>query len=147
MKKIILNNKGQLVTKDKMYFGGKYSLLERIRMGGIGSAKVIYKSGVPYFDEIAFVENEISFANFELLKNGLLIRVYRNLKFRYIGFQLHEILKIKFGVTAGDDSTLKIFTLNDDIITFEVTTQYTTAIKSFFKKNMFEEKFELDLTT
>jgi hypothetical protein len=147
LKKIILNNKGQLVNQDKMYFGGKYSLLERIRMGGIGSAKVIYKSGVPYFDEIAFVENEITFANFEILKNGLLIRVYRNLKFRYIGFQLHEILKIKILEDAGDENTLQIFTLNDDVITFEVNKHYKTAIKSFFKKKMFEEKFEFGLTT
>jgi len=141
MKKIILNNKGQLILRDKDYFGGKYSFIERLKMNGIGSIKVFYQSGIPYFDEVESIENETSFVNFELMKNGFLIRLNRNQQLRYIGFQLHEILNIKLE-KDHPESVLKISTLNDDLLLFKIPTRDIDSLAAFFKKVIFKEKFE-----
>jgi len=142
LKKIQLNNKGELIAKDIAFFGGKYTFMERFRMSGIGSPKVVYKQGVPYFDELASIENEVSFANFELMKNGFLIRIHRNLQLRYIGYQLHEILKIEFN-NKVEKNRLLIKTL-DEVIIFKVPLQSIGNIKTFFDKKIFAGKYELD---
>lgn len=158
MKIIKLNNKGQLIKKDVDFFGGKFSFLERIRAGGIGAPKVIYQSGIPHFDELDNgISGEISFSNFELMKDGFLIRLNRNQRLRYVGFQLHEILKIKLTSQQWEDqlsngelrhyrlpteSKLQITTLNDAMLQFSVAHIFYKKILAFFKKDIFEQKFE-----
>ncbi len=147
-----------MLARDVAYFGGKYNFLERIREGGIGSPKIIYKTGIPHFDELDNeIIGEISFSNFELMKNGFLIRVNRNQKLRYVGFQLQEILKIKLigqkweKRSSGHmkqsyafplQSALHIFTLYDGILSFEASRPFYKKIRNFFEKRIFENKFE-----
>lgn len=142
LKKIILNNKGQLVQKDEIYFGGRYSFLERLSMNGIGSPKVIYQSGIPYFDALESIENELSFVNFELMKNGFLLRLNRNQQLRYIGFQLHEILKIELK-KSDQEVKLSIYTTADmDILRFRLPIIAIEKLHKYFKKAVFKDKFE-----
>lgn len=147
MKKVILNNKGELIAQDLQYFGGKYSFLERFRMDGIGSPRLIYKSGIPYFDELNdFIENEIPFANFELLKNGFIIRLNRNQKLRSVGLQLKELTKIKlFGLLNQDEgvrSRVELYTKDNGILCFEVIVQNFKGVEIFFKKKQLRDKLE-----
>ena len=148
LKIVQLKNNGRLTIKDKEYFGGKYSFIQRIKMNGVGSPKVIYKSGIPYFDELSsFVENEVPFVNFELMQNGLLIRLNRNQKTRIVGFRLDEILMVKYFKTQNDDNVtaqqLRITTVNEDQLQFRVVTQNIKTIKEFFCKNPLIEKFNV----
>lgn len=129
------------------YYGGKYGFLERFKMDGIGSPKVIYESGIPYFDELnELAENEISFVNFELMKNGFLFHCNRNQRLRSIGFQIHEISKINlWGLVEENGSVsseLQIQTGNDGLLCFSVIIQNFSRIKTFFKKKPLLEKFE-----
>lgn len=140
MKIINLNNKGQLRAKDVAYFGGKYSFFERIKIKGIGSPKVIYKNGIEHFDDVTQLDSELSFANFELMKDGLLVRLRRNLQLRYVGFQLHEILKITLN-PIGQELELMINTIDDQLL-FEVPLQSIPNLKSFFEKNIFKGRVE-----
>lgn len=160
MKKIILKNNGQMTKRDLSYFGGKFGLFERLRLGGIGSPKIIYQSGQEYFDELnEYIENEISFANFELLKDGLLIRLNRNQRFRYIGYQLHEVLSIHLLGTAVENTSkmeaknryqnyeglLRINLLEGTPLQFHVPAIYFQKIQTFFQKPIFEEKFSTEI--
>ncbi|RME96887.1 MAG: hypothetical protein D6772_11220, partial [Bacteroidetes bacterium] len=66
---------GVIDPEDILWLGGSYSWLKRIRRGGIGSPKVIYVSGIPSFDQLSHgVAGQTTFANFELLTEGLLLR-------------------------------------------------------------------------
>jgi len=148
LKKIILNNKGELIPSDLAYFGGKYSFLERFKMDGIGSPKVIYEKGIPYFDELTeLAENETSFVNFEIMKNGFLLHCNRNQRLRSVGFQMDEIVKIDlFGLVekiGGVSSVLQIKTKKDGTLGFKVVIQSFRRIQIFFKKKRLKEKFEI----
>lgn len=155
MKKIILKDNGQMTKRDQSFFGGKFSFLERIKIGGIGSAKVIYQSGLDYFDELnQHIENEISFANFELLKNGLLIRLNRNQRLRYVGYQLNEVLSVSLvGTLIGEENKqsyagqLRLNMLEGEQLQFRIQSNYFYNIKSFFEKSLFENKLTCELIT
>jgi hypothetical protein len=44
-REVIIEKGGSITGRDKFYFGGEFSFLEKIKMGGTGSTKVIYESG------------------------------------------------------------------------------------------------------
>lgn len=99
MRPVEIELSGVLVDSEKAYFGGSFSFLERIKMGGIGSPKIVYEQGIPEFDALdRGVENEVSFASFELLKNGLILRVNRNQRLACVGLKISDIDRIQ--VTA-----------------------------------------------
>ena len=86
MRVIRLQADGQLLKRDLAYFGGAYTFWEKIRLRGIGSSKVIYEKGIPAFDEVdRGLVNELGFVNFELLKNGLLLRLNQNQRTACVG--------------------------------------------------------------
>jgi len=128
-----------MTEKDKSHFGGKYGFIQRIKLGGIGSPKVIYKSGIPHFDELKnqIAESEIPFVNFELMKNGLLIRLNHNLKTRYVGIQLLEYKGVTFQKEFGRLHSMELRTLNDGFFYFEIHIANLSAIQTFFKKRSF----------
>ncbi len=160
MKIIKLNNKGFVTPQDQSYFGGKYSLLERIRLKGIGSPKIVYESGIPHFDELnTFVENEMPFANFELMKNGLLIRLNRNQVLRYVGLTLDEVLRVRMtgqqvehtSLANGLSNTrypyqgrLVVQPMEGEQIVFTVAPLDFKSIVQYFQKAAFADKFVLD---
>ena len=88
---------GVLEIEDKAYFGGTYSFLEKLRMSGTGSPKILYGSGVPAFDEMDNgLESEVSFVSFELLRDGLIARLNRNQRYSCAGVRLSDIQQISF---------------------------------------------------
>ena len=50
MKSLQTNVHGQLRHKDLIFFGGQYSLFEKIKLNGTGSPKIVYDSGIEPFD-------------------------------------------------------------------------------------------------
>ena len=91
MRLIQTNKNGELAAKDIKYFGGQYSFWEKIRKRGIGSTKIIYDSGIGEFDNLKRnITGEIGFVNFELLKNGLILRLNVTQRFSCIGMKLKE---------------------------------------------------------
>lgn len=130
-----------MTEKDKTYFGGKYGFLERIKIRGIGSPKVIYKSGIPHFDELddRVVENEIPFANFELMKNGLLIRLNRNLRTRYVGIQLSDYKGVIFQKGSEGKYKMELLNSNNDSFHFQIYVAHLSGVQAFFNKKLFSK--------
>jgi hypothetical protein len=162
MKKIELKNDGEMDIRDIKYFGGKYSLLERIKKKGIGSPKIIYESGIDEFDRLnRNVAGEIGFVNFELLKNGLILRMNLNRKYGYIGIRLHELTAInlvgyrvaikqkKFGKTTTTiihRGELEILEL-DERLKFSVLVKDFKGITNFFQKEELAKKFNFSINS
>jgi hypothetical protein len=90
------NRSGELIRPEQKAFGGTFPFFEKLKMGGTGSSKMIYHKGIPEFDLLNKGEvGMTSFVSFELLKNGLLLRLNRNQKTKCLGIQLTHIKVIK----------------------------------------------------
>jgi hypothetical protein len=86
---------GNLTPAELARFGGTYTFREKLQLGGTGSSKIIYQEGIPIFDELhRGIENEIAYANFEWLKNGLILRLNINQRLSCVGLTLEEMESI-----------------------------------------------------
>ncbi len=86
---------GNLTPAELARFGGTYTFREKLQLGGTGSSKIIYQEGIPTFDELRRgIENEVAYANFEWLKNGLILRLNTNQRLSCVGLTLEEIERI-----------------------------------------------------
>ena len=96
MQQLTIDGGGQLSGRALRYYGGAYSAWYRLRNGGVGSSKMIYRAGIPAFDALdRGVGGELSFVTFELLRGGLLLRVNRSQRLACIGIRLDEIERIE----------------------------------------------------
>lgn len=82
---------GNLTPAELARFGGTYTFREKLQLGGTGSSKIIYQEGIPTFDELRRgIQNEVAYANFEWLKNGLILRLNINQRLSCVGLTLEE---------------------------------------------------------
>lgn len=145
---------GVLSIEDTEYFGGRFSLWENLKRGGVGSPKIIYQSGIEEFDKIKRnVEGEIGFVNFELMKNGLILRLNINQRMRCVGLRLDEIEAInlvayRIAVTGiGKNKSKNIFRGELELLDsgnsmkFLVHERDFKGLKNFFQKDELADKF------
>jgi hypothetical protein len=97
MKKLNLTNSYNLYSRDLENYGGAFSFFEKLKLKGIGSAKLVYEKGIDEIDKIILESgNKVAILNFELLKNGLLLRYNINNEIGCFAFRLDEICSINF---------------------------------------------------
>lgn len=95
MRLLETDSNGTLTPAELAYFGGAYTLREKLQLGGTGSSKIIYQEGIPIFDEFRRgIENEVAYVNLEWLKNGLILRLNINQRLSCVGLTLVEIESI-----------------------------------------------------
>ena len=157
MKTIEIELSGVLEEEEVHYFGGAYSFFERIRMKGIGSPKIVYRSGVPAFDALnEFTPTEFSFVSFELMKNGLILRLNRTQRLRCVGTRLTDLESIKltaYQIQLQRSSwaklqqktvlmgVLEILEKDGTSSKFQIFTQNFDGLLKFFTKPVFADKF------
>jgi hypothetical protein len=153
LKPLQLKRSGNLEADDIRYLGGKYSLLERIKKGGIGSTKVLYESGIQAFDALDNgVANESSFVNFELMRNGLVFRLNRTQRLRCLGIRLSDIeaihliayrieIKVRGAKKIVHRGELEIVDREGESSSFRVVARNFKGILKFFGKEEFAGKF------
>lgn len=151
-----INETGELNVKHIRLMGGAYTWREKIKMGGPGGPKLLYKGGINYFDELdGNAVHEIGYANFELLKKGFVTRISRWPMIRSVGVLFDEVSKIfinvervyvsynRFGtkvsktVHRGD---LKIETKSNDTYIFKMEPKDLDKVIQFFKRCELENK-------
>ncbi len=153
---------GILEEEEKEYFGGTYSFWERIKLKGVGSPKIVYHAGIPTFDALNdYVENDNSFVSFELMKNGLILRLNRIQRLRCVGTRLTDIeaikltgYKIKLKHTKWHENAnkvvhmgiLEILEVDGTRCSFRIFTQSFDDLLKFFKKAPFAGKFTFQLS-
>ena len=62
------------------FVGEPYSIWESLKRGGIGSKRMIVKQLSPNLNFITNVISDLNYANIELRKKGILIRINKGLK-------------------------------------------------------------------
>lgn len=161
MRKIKINNSGELLPSEKAFFGGAYSLWEKLKRKGVGSAKIIYDKGITEFDQLGRnIEGEISFVSFEILKNGLILRLNRNQRIECVGLQLNQISAIdlvgyRIDIKDRYDNVIKtvhrgeleIKELNGDTANFAIIAREFKTLIEFFRREEFADKFNFSIST
>lgn len=161
MKKVETNKNGELNKKDLRHFGGQYSFLEKIKMKGTGSPKIIYESGIEEFDKLKRnITGEIGFVNFEILKNGLILRLNVNQRFSCIGIKLDELneinlvgYKIKIRARNLQGYLHKIvhrgeleFTTTNKTLKFNIIVREFENIKKYFERSELNTNFKFSIS-
>lgn len=162
MKVVEIELSGILDDEEKEYFGGTYSFWERIKLKGVGSPKIVYHKGIPVFDTLNdLVENDSSFVSFELMKNGLILRLNRIQRLRCVGTRMTDLeaiiltaYKIEFKRTKWNQppsrivhmGILEIRELDGSHCTFRIFTQSFDDLLKFFKKAPFAGKFTFQVS-
>ncbi len=162
MKKIRIGKNGELTEEDVDYFGGKYSLWESMKRKGVGSPRIIYHSGIEEFDKLhRGTVGEVGFVNFELLKNGLILRLNISQRINCIGIKLDEIAEINLiGYPVEIMTKQRVFgkkiskivyrgaleiVESDDTLKFSVLTKDFKSITNYFEKDELVKKFNFSL--
>ena len=152
MRILTTNVHGELRRKDLIHFGGAYSFWDKLKLGGTGSPKVVYESGLEAFDaQKRHTSGEIGFINFEIMKDGLILRLNMNQRLFSVGFKLSEIEKINFTAFTIDinNSLLnpgkeKIVNRGEiEIVTPEHRIEFAVIVKQFKGITQFFMKKEL----
>lgn len=94
MKVLNLSQDGQLKARDIQCLGGNYNWLEVIRLGGVGSSKFIYVSGIEGFDSIKALSTASDYVSLELLKGGLAIRFKKQNDYKACTFLYEDVDEI-----------------------------------------------------
>ena len=131
-------------------YGGKFGFFEKIKMGGVGSVKIVYHSGLTEFDELREEPgNDLCYINFEFLKKGLLGRVNKGQKLIGVIMHFDEVEKILLSKNTIAESSqlaniglLKIYSYSGEILVCEVTAQGYGGIEQFFSKRFLKDKFK-----
>lgn len=163
MRSVQINLDGHLLKKEVVYFGGAYSFWEKLSHRGIGSAKVLYEKGIPAFDQLdRGVVNELRFVNFELLKNGLLLRLNQNQRVACVGTRLSDLDQIQLEAFRIELKQRRLGRLETKIvhraevsflgkwgnpIQFSIMSSQFTSLLAFFQRPQLEQKLVYSVST
>ena len=131
-------------------YGGKYRFFEKIKMGGVGSPKIVYQSGLTEIDELKEdVGSDLCYINFEFLKKGLLGRINKGQKLIGVIMHFDEIENIYLSINPMDESNekatiglLEISSYSGEVLVCGVTAQGYGGIEKFFSKGFLKNKFK-----
>lgn len=152
---------GHLTRAQITYFGGAYSFWERLTLRGTGSGRLIWAGGLPHFDELTEIaENELSFVNFEIVKNGLILRLNRNGKTRAAGVRLSDIeaieleaFRVAVPIESGPDyyiayrGALRIVENSGEVCSLHILVQQFESFVKFFERSKLKAKFHYAVST
>lgn len=156
MKPVEIELSGTLDEEELAYYGGSFSFREIIRLKGTGSPKVFYSKGIPAFDELnEFVENEVSFVSFELMKKGLILRLNRTQRMRCVGTLWTSIKQVRltgyrkevkrkvwlYKPEIVHRGLLELEEIDGSISSFHVPEQNFTGLQKYFCKPIFQPYF------
>jgi len=123
-------------------YGGEYSFFEKLKIGGVGSPKLNYISGIAEFDEIKNQDSlEISSSNIELLKAGLIIRINKRQKLAVAILHLQELEAIHFRKVenSSEQNPQALLTVQpkaDPPVTFTVGPEEYLGMKKYLEKKI-----------
>ena len=146
MQIINLSHDGQLKQREIDYLGGNFGWLAVLRMGGIGSSKFIYESGIEGFDQLKELTTASNYINLELLKEGLAIRFKKQNSFKaclLLYDAIKEILVVSQKILVYYRGQPKIvhqadidIVLTTGVIKLKLHPTYYEAGMDFLKKNI-----------
>ncbi len=117
-----------------------FGWIEKLKMGGTGSVKVVYLQGIEYFDKKIIQRTDLPMANFELLKKAMLIRLSIHNECYTIAVLKQELLEINVKNFKKDIFLLSLIlgeNTSSKVIEFEVNSGNIESIQQYFRKPYF----------
>jgi hypothetical protein len=126
--------------------GVHYSFFKKLKLGGVGSTKVVYLKGVSVFDEIKNSGQDLDFVNFELYPKGLIIRYSKGNKKKGLIIHKSEIDQILFestkvkvhfrnGTKIVHEAVIKLLLDSGSTISFYVPVSFYKSTKPYWLKD------------
>lgn len=151
MSLLILHSTGQgQITKiGYVKMGGKFSVVETLKLRGVGSDKVIYQGGIDHFDLLnREIESEVNFVNFEIARKGLILFSNCNQRHLNVGILYSNIRSIKLlkyinQLNSTLRANLRILTSDGHQIDFEIPSRSINSIELYFHKSLFNDIFHV----
>lgn len=152
---MIIVDKKHSLNKYQSLLGGKFSLWEKFKIGGIGSSKTVYISGIDHFDKLLKSQN-LRYTSFELFPQAILLRTLNRNNLNSILIEKSDIRSITFTsrrIKVKYKGRFKIvhdakinFQLMDHSIHFYTPTSFYKPIKKYLNKSWLKSlsQFELD---
>lgn len=162
MKLVEIELSGILEEEEVDFFGGPFSFRENVRLKGTGSPKVYYSKGIPEFDKLnEYVENETSFVSFEIMKNGLILRLNRTQRMCCVGALLTSLKAIRltgyrkavqlrrwfYKQEIVHRGLLEIEESDGTLSSFHVPEQNFKGLQRYFSKPIFQDLFVYQVGT
>ncbi len=144
--KLVTTNSGYLEKEDLEYLGGRVPFIKAIKMGGIGSPKIEYLSGIPEIEKVKNFNSDLNLVNLEILNKGIVIRYHKHYSSITVLLTFEEILKIELvrcGHHHNKSCTVEIITSEDLKITLKSIPGFRSQVEAFFKKDCFKGKATL----
>lgn len=137
------------------YLGGECSFHQAVKLGGIGSIKIIYEKGINEFDSVSELNKDLNYCSFQRFKNGIAVFMIKKGIGSTIAFRFSEIMKIRLDITPirirrrffnkiVHKADLKILT-RDAQIDFKVQTSSFKSFDRFLDRHLSE--IEIQRTT
>ena len=136
--------------------GKDYSFYQKIKMGGTGSAKMVYLKGVRHFSKLSGTSRTASYVNFQLYPGGLVLRLSkststdaviiskkeidsilvecRKVSIRYDSYFKDSIYKLTF------DAFITISLKESETVQLYCPQTFFKPMKSYFKKGWLGKK-------
>jgi hypothetical protein len=97
-----LNNKDAITTMNDL-LGKSYSFLKAIKMGGVGSKRMIIDAVSPGFLKVINAVSDVNYGNIELREKGIIVHINKGLKnYSWVipYYQLHTYKTEGFSIHA-----------------------------------------------
>ncbi len=155
MEPLEIDGNADLDIEDVALLGGRFGILEKLRMGGHGSTKIIYKSGIPHFDKVdRNIDGETPFVSFEIMRKVLILRLNQNQRVAAVAMHMEELQTIDLYAIDSTETmqqqskevdpkyALALITQNAEVH-FIVTKYSFDSIRKFFSKAYFENRLRV----
>ena len=97
-----LNNKDAAISINEM-LGASYSFVKAIKLGGVGSKRMVIAAVSPAFSDLINAVSDINYGNIELREKGILVHINKGLKnfsWAIPYYQLHTYKTDGFSIHA-----------------------------------------------
>ena len=150
---------GMLKPRSLQAFGGPYSLYVRLWRGGVGSPRMIYRSGIAAFDNLLRrdVAGEVAFLTMEELTEGILFRLNVNQRIACVGLRKSDIdyvdmlafrvrVRVRHRWRTVHRGELTLSLRNGNKVTLQVIVREFRAIQRYFAKSGLRDKFRTQVS-
>lgn len=121
------------------FVGHPYSLFEALKLGGVGSKRMIIKEVSPNLNSLINTVSDLNYANIEMRKKGILIRINKGLQNFTWAIPFYHLVLFKTSATSIHAQGKFIRFQNSR--TFKENTSFFRILME--KKLAYEEQYKL----
>ena len=149
---------GMLSARSLAAYGGPYSLYIRLWRGGMGSPRMIYRSGIPAFDRAQRgIAGEVAFLTLEELTGGLVFRLNINQRIHCVGIHKRDIdlvqllaqrvrVRVKYRTHIVHRGELSLHLRDGSTVTLQIIVREFKSINRYLAKSGLQDRLTVKVS-